>query len=129
MRISETVRTATNQDGAVLMDISRGQMFSINPVGWRIWQQLKDGHTPEDIAEAFVTDFGISREQALNDVSEFVQQLEEQQLFMSPESHDSGDKFDARHKGSFWKLLGRRNSKCSRYTLPGTEAAGNKDSR
>jgi Coenzyme PQQ synthesis protein D (PqqD) len=105
MRISETVRTATNQDGAVLMDISQGQMYSANPTGSRIWQQLIEGRSPEQIAEEIVGDFGISREQALNDVNDFVQQLEARQLIRSSGLEDSQDKLHVRQKGFFYTLL------------------------
>jgi coenzyme PQQ synthesis protein D (PqqD) len=114
MRISETVRTATNQDGAVLMDIRQGQLFSINPVGSRIWQQLNDGHTREEIAESFVTDFGISREQALNDVNEFVHHLEAQQLIRSSESQDSQGKLGTKKKDLLGKMLQWWKPKASR---------------
>jgi hypothetical protein len=105
MRISETVRTAANQDGAVLMDIDQGQMYSINPGGARILQQLNDGRSPEEIAETFVTDFGISREQALKDVNEFVHQLEAQQLIRSSGPKEVGGKLDPKSEGLFERLL------------------------
>jgi hypothetical protein len=109
MRISKTVRTAANQDGAVLMDIRKGQMFSINPVGSRIWQQLNDACTPEEIAQELMTDFGISREQALYDVKEFAQQLEAQQLIRWSESQESQDALGAKKKGLFGRLFRWRN--------------------
>jgi coenzyme PQQ synthesis protein D (PqqD) len=129
MHISETVRTATNQDGAVLMEISQGQMFSINPIGSRIWQQLNDGRSPDEIAKGFVSDFGISREQALNDVNEFVQQLEAQQLVRSSEFRDSKDKLGAMQKGLFHRLFRWRNPHARRSPISGTEAIGNAHSR
>jgi hypothetical protein len=129
MRISETVRTAANQDGAVLMDIALGQMYSINPCGARILQQLNDGRSPEEIAETFVTDFGISREQALTDICEFVQQLEVQQLIRSSESQDVPEKLAAGSNGLVGKLLRWRNLHPRHRSFPETKTAGNTESR
>lgn len=129
MQISETVRTAANQDGAVLMDISQGQMFSINPIGSRIWQELHDGRSPEEIAEAIVTDFGISQEQALNDVNEFVQQLDGQELIRSSKPQGIPDKLDAGSKGLFGKLLRWRTPRARRCRIPEPEAVGDTNSR
>jgi hypothetical protein len=122
MHISETVRVATNQDGAVLMDISQGQMFSINPAGSRIWQQLNEGHSPEDIAAGFVADFCISREQALKDVNEFVQQLQAQRLIRSSESPDVPDRLGSEPIGRWGKLLRWLRPNTSRLRLSESEA-------
>src|SRR5260370_9057696 len=89
MRISENVRTTVNQDGAVLMDIQRGSMLTLNPVGSIIWQQLSDGCSPEQIPERLASVFGIAREQALTDVNEFVEPLHAQHLFGPSESQGS----------------------------------------
>ncbi len=61
-------------------------MFSLNPIASIIWRQLSEGRSPAKIAACLAADFGISREQALSDVNQFVQQLEEQQLLLPTES-------------------------------------------
>jgi hypothetical protein len=107
MRISENVRAATGEDGIVLLDIGQGQMFTINPVGSRIWHQLKDGRSLEEIAEGLATDFGIAREQARSDTDEFVKQLETRQLIRTSESEDSGAVVSESANGFLGKLLQR----------------------
>ena len=84
MRISEAVRTTSNQDGAVLLDVSQGLVFSLNPVGTIIWQHLSDGRAHEEIADRLVGEFGIERDQALNDLKVFLQQLEQRRLMLPP---------------------------------------------
>jgi hypothetical protein len=128
MRISETVRTATDQDGSVIMDISQGQMFSANTIGSRIWQQLNEERSSEEIAEGFVTEFDIPREQALKDVNEFIQQLEARKLIRLSESLHFRDNPGVKEKGLFrgffrWCNLGRQR------TISGSEAIGNTHSQ
>jgi len=110
MRISENIRTSFNQDGAVLMDIQGGSMLTLNPIGSIIWQQLSDGRSPEQIAEHLASEFGITREHALTDVSEFVQQLEAQHLIRPSESGDSRTNLGKRPSGLLCNLFGRGNS-------------------
>ena len=89
MRISRDVRTVATQDGGVLMDIHGGLMFSLNPIGSLIWQQLADGNSAVQIAEHLACKFGIPRDRALADVNEFIGQLEAQHLLRESESEDS----------------------------------------
>ena len=110
MRISENIRTSFNQDGAVLMDIQGGFMLTLNPIGSIIWRQLSDGRTPEQIAERLASEFGITREHALTDVNEFVQQLEAQHLIRLSESEAPRTSLGKPPTGLFCNLFGRRDS-------------------
>jgi len=110
MKISEHVRTTITQDGAVLMDIKGGHMVTLNLIGSIIWQQLSDRRSPEQIAARLASEFGIPREQASADVSEFLEQLEAQHLIESGESADSRRHLGAKPTGLFCNLFGRRSS-------------------
>jgi hypothetical protein len=110
MRISENIRTSFNQDGAVLMDIQGGSMLTLNPIGSIIWQQLSDGRSPEQIAEHLALEFGISREQTLTDVNEFVEQLQAQHLIEPSERQDFRVNLGPKPTGLFCNLFGRRSS-------------------
>jgi len=110
MRISENIRTSFNQDGAVLMDIQGGSMLTLNPIGSIIWQQLSDGRSPEQIAEHLALEFGISREQTLTDVNEFVEQLQAQHLIEPSERQDLRVNLGPKPTGLFCNLFGRRSS-------------------
>ncbi|HXM60104.1 MAG TPA: PqqD family protein [Terriglobales bacterium] len=74
-RISDTVRSTHNQDGAIVLDIRQGQMFTINFVGSRILELLKNGSSESVIVDEISRRFSVSRELAENDVREFLQIL------------------------------------------------------
>jgi hypothetical protein len=74
-RVSNTVRSTHNQDGAILLDIREGQMFNVNFVGSRILQLLKNGSTESAITDQISREFGVGRELAENDLREFLQTL------------------------------------------------------
>ena len=40
--IAPSVRETASEDGAVLLDIEQGICFSLNPVGLKIWELLKN---------------------------------------------------------------------------------------
>lgn len=109
MRISEHIRTTITQDGAVIMNIKRGSMLTLNPTGSMIWQRLSEGHTPTQIAAQLASEFGISREQASADVNEFLEQLEAHHLIESGESPDSSRQLGAKPTSLFCNLFGKRS--------------------
>jgi len=74
-RISDTVRSTHNQDGAIVLDIRQGQMFNLNFVGSRILELLKNGSSESVIVDEISRGFSVSRELAENDVREFLQTL------------------------------------------------------
>jgi hypothetical protein len=86
-RISDTVRSTHNQDGAIVLDIRQGQMFNLNLVGSRILELLKSGSAESAIVDQVSREFGVSRKLAENDVREFLQSLKKCHLV---EEHDSG---------------------------------------
>ena len=75
-RISKTVRSTHNQDGAIVLDIRQGQMFNLNLVGSRILELLKRGSTESEIVDDIGQEFSVGRELAENDVREFLQTLQ-----------------------------------------------------
>ena len=85
--LSETVRSTHNQDGAIVLDVRQGQMFSLNFVGSRILELLKSGTTESKIVDEIVREFGVGRDLAENDVREFLQNLKKCRLV---EEHEPG---------------------------------------
>lgn len=80
MRVARGVRETANQDGAVLLDIEQGLCFSLNPIGTRIWEMVKDGHSIATITDALQQEYHLPRSQLVGDVSDFLKQLEEMRL-------------------------------------------------
>jgi hypothetical protein len=86
-RVSDTVRSTHNRDGAILLDIRQGQMFNVNFVGSRILELLKNGCTEAAITEQISREFGVGRELAETDMRQFLQALKKCQLV---EEHEPG---------------------------------------
>jgi hypothetical protein len=80
LKVAQGVRETANQDGAVLLDIEQGLCFSLNPVGTRIWEMLKDGRSLNEITDALEQEFQVPRTQLLGDISDFLKQLEMMRL-------------------------------------------------
>jgi hypothetical protein len=85
-RVSNTVHSTHNQDGAIVLDVRQGQMFNLNFVGSRILELLKSGSTESEIVDEIGREFGVGRELAENDVREFLRNLKKYQLVEERES-------------------------------------------
>lgn len=75
-RLSDTVRSTHNQDGAVVLDTQQGQMFNVNFVGSRILELLKSGSNESAIVDQISREFGVRRELVENDLWDFLHNLE-----------------------------------------------------
>jgi len=89
-RVSDTVRSTHNQDGAIVLDVRQGQIFNLNFVGSRILELLKNGSTETSIVDEISHEYGISRNLAENDVQEFLQQLKKCHLVEDHEPQHDG---------------------------------------
>jgi hypothetical protein len=85
-RLSDTVRSTHNQDGAIVLDVREGQMFNVNFVGSRILELLKSGSAESEIVDEISREFEVSRDLAENDVREFLQNLKKCHLVEEQES-------------------------------------------
>ena len=86
-RLSETVRSTHNQDGAIVLDIRQGQIFNLNFVGSRILELLKTGSDESAIIDQISREFSVSSDLAENDVRQFLQNLKKCHLV---EEHEPG---------------------------------------
>ena len=85
-RVSDTVRSTHNQDGAIVLDVRQGQMFNLNFVGSRILELLKSGSPESVIVDEISREFDVSQDVAEKDVHEFLQNLKKCQLVEEQES-------------------------------------------
>jgi hypothetical protein len=74
-RLSATVRSTHNQDGAIVLDVREGQIFNLNFVGSRILELLKTGSTESAIVDQISREFRVTQDLAENDVRDFLQNL------------------------------------------------------
>lgn len=79
-RVSAWLRCAHGRDGAVALDVQQGKIYSINAVGSRILELLKDGVDEVGIVDNISREFAVDRDIARDDVRVFVQQLLEMKL-------------------------------------------------
>lgn len=83
------IRETRSPDGAVLLDIEQGVCFSLNRLGLKIWDLLKEGQPVDKVADTLANEFPISRQQILTDVQEFVSALEAKHLICRFEQKQS----------------------------------------
>ncbi len=76
VEISPTVQFVRVEGDFVLMDLSGGLYFGLDPVASHIWQSLADHGDPELAADALCRDFEVDRSQALADVERWLSELE-----------------------------------------------------
>jgi hypothetical protein len=100
IKVAKGVRETVKQDGAVLLDIEQGLCFSLNPIGTRIWEMVKDGCSLGEITDALQQEYRLPRSQLVGDVSDFLKELEEMRLI--GEQSSSPDKY-----GFLSRLLSR----------------------
>jgi len=75
IKISETVRVSHAPDGAVLLDIAHGKIYSLNPVASRILCLAAQGLDEEEIPSEIAREFRQDLETVRNDVTAFLAQL------------------------------------------------------
>lgn len=80
---SADVRASHSADGAVLIDIRQGIIFSLNTTGSKVWSELERGASPEEIAVDFSDEYGMPREQALADILNLIRSLEDKHLVVT----------------------------------------------
>ena len=78
--ISESVRIAKSPDGGILLDVERGAMFSLNPVGARILELLQQKYSMLSLVAQIRQEFGAPEEMVRGDVEEFLSTLREHGL-------------------------------------------------
>lgn len=81
-RISEGVRSTHGQDGAIVLDVQHGQMFTLNCVGSRILELLESGSVAPDIVKVISHEFNANSEVVENDVHEFIEALRKHKLVL-----------------------------------------------
>jgi Coenzyme PQQ synthesis protein D (PqqD) len=79
-RVSESIRSTHGQDGAIVLDVEQGQMFSLNLVGSKILEFLESGSDESQIVNAISCTFSASPEVVANDVREFIESLKQRKL-------------------------------------------------
>ena len=80
LRIAEGVRATQDGDGAILLDIHHGQMFTLNIVGSQILTLLEQGWPEIKIVAEISRRFRIRSDIVERDVREFLECLQKHRL-------------------------------------------------
>lgn len=62
-------------DELLILKLSTGTYLTLNVVGKELWSKLEEGATAAQLAESLVERYGISSEQAAEDVAAFIDDL------------------------------------------------------
>jgi hypothetical protein len=74
--VSPDVRASFHDDGVVFLDVRGGTVFRSNRIGAAIWKGLIGRQELATIAAQIGREYSITAEQAMEDASSFVAQLE-----------------------------------------------------
>lgn len=81
----EVLFTSMGED-AVLLHVQRGDYYSLNKVGARVWVLIDGQKTISDLALEITEEFAISREEAESDIIVLTEQLAKEGLVKVVES-------------------------------------------
>jgi hypothetical protein len=85
---SHRIRSTHTGDGGIVMNIDKGQMFSLNSSGSAIFQLLEKGFGDEAIVGELVTRFEILPDVARSDLADFRDALKSYALSPKPAPAD-----------------------------------------
>ena len=74
------LKAIVSKDGAVILDIERDSMSTLNPTGAYVWQRLEQGEAIETIIADLASETGEDHLLVERDVREFVADLQQKQL-------------------------------------------------
>lgn len=74
-RISDSVRRTATPDGGVLLDVERGQMFSLNVVGATILELIERGYDEPHMIEEIGSSYAVDDHVLCSDLNEFLEIL------------------------------------------------------
>jgi len=75
-------------DEALILDLSTGIYFSLNPVATEVWQGLQAGQSLAQISGDISHRYGIGEDNACADVNQFAEELRKMKLWPAKEIGD-----------------------------------------
>jgi hypothetical protein len=74
--LADSFRRVSGTDGGVVLDLRRGTMFRLNPLGSQILDLLESGEALADIANRISAEFGVALDVVQADIKDFLDSLE-----------------------------------------------------
>jgi hypothetical protein len=78
--VTSNLRSIVDHDGAVILDISRNSMTTLDTIGAYVWERLGRGLTVDTIVAELAQDTGADQAIVAKDVDEFMEQLKSRHL-------------------------------------------------
>lgn len=78
VEISPHVMTQAIAEELVLLDLQGEAYFGLDPVGARMWNLLSEGNSLEQVVEAMILEYDVSKEELIQDLSGLVERLQEE---------------------------------------------------
>lgn len=80
VEIVPQIRSIIDRDGAVILDIPRNFMTTLNSTGAYVWERLQRGMPVDAIVAELARDTGADESVIAKDVDEFMQTLQSKHL-------------------------------------------------
>jgi len=80
--IPPLVMTREMGDETVILDLTSGTYFSLNPVGARFWELVGQGMTFGSVCESILAEYDVDREQLEKDLCRLANELSERSLLI-----------------------------------------------
>ena len=86
MKLSENVTVPVQVmarvvgDETVILDLTSGTYYGLDPVGARIWQLMSEGQTLAQVCDTMLAEYEVTREDIERDVAALAQTLLEKNL-------------------------------------------------
>ena len=78
--VTPNLISIVDHDGAVILDISRNSMTTLDTIGAYVWERLERGLSVDAIVAELTQDTGAELEMVARDVDEFMEQLKSRHL-------------------------------------------------
>ena len=74
-QFASTIRRLSSADGGAVLDLRRGILFRVNPLGAKVMDLIEQGESPERIAERLSAEFQVALSEVESDVRDFIESL------------------------------------------------------
>ncbi|WP_103019769.1 PqqD family peptide modification chaperone [Salinibacter altiplanensis] len=73
--------TSTEVDGeSVILDLEGGIYYGLNPTGARIWSEIQEPVTVQEIVSAITSEYDVREEKCLEDITSLLTDLRKNEL-------------------------------------------------
>jgi hypothetical protein len=80
IKLASHIRSVVDHDGAVILDMPRNAMTTLDATGAYVWQRLERGVQLDSIVAELARDTGVDAAMIAKDVADFMEQLKSKHL-------------------------------------------------